>query len=135
MIDEAAKAFIAIGVKEGEIVPIVSISTVTSVICFYALNRIGAVSDYLNVLSEEKDLCEYFKEVNAKVVVTLDLFGKKVVSAARKANVKQIITFSVNQEMPVAVNIGYKLKTIGKLPAIPPFDNLLYLEKIHKKSL
>ena len=46
MIDEAAKAFIAIGVKEKEIVPIVSVSTVTSIVCFYALNRIGAVADY-----------------------------------------------------------------------------------------
>ena len=56
MIDEASKAFIAVGVKQKDIVPVITVSTVASVVCFYALNKIGAVSDYLNVLSEEKDL-------------------------------------------------------------------------------
>ena len=119
MIDEVSKAFIAIGVKEKEIVPIVSISTVPSIICFYALNKIGAVSDYLNVLSEEKDLQALFEEVNAKIVVTLDVFGQKVLNAANKCGVKTVITFGVDNGMPLLVNIGYKLKSAGKIPQIP----------------
>jgi long-chain acyl-CoA synthetase len=81
-IDRAARAFLALGVRPGDVVPIVSVSTVASVVCFYALNRIGAVVDFLNVLAERDDLVKYLREAEARVVVTLDLFGEKVVSAA-----------------------------------------------------
>lgn len=40
MIDEAAKAFLKLGVQEEEIVSVVTVSTVVSVVCFYALNKI-----------------------------------------------------------------------------------------------
>lgn len=118
MIDEAAKAFVAIGVAEKEVVPIVSISTVTSVICFYALNRIGAVPDYINVLAGKDDYISLFGEVDAKVVVTLDTFGPKVLDAAKSSGVKSVITFSVNREMPVLVDLGYRMKTHGKIEDI-----------------
>ncbi len=125
MIDEAACAFAAAGVKEKDIVPIVTVSTVTSVVCFYALNKIGAVSDYLNVLLEEKDLQGLFREVNAKIVVTLDLFGKKVFEAASKSGVSKIITFGVGREMPILTNLGYKLKTAGKIPVLPKDERII----------
>ena len=128
LIDEAAKAFIAIGVNEGEIVPVVTLSSVTSVVCFYALNKIGAISDYINVLSEEKDYQGFFNEANAKVVVTLDLFAEKVINAAKKTGVDTVIIVGINIGMPAFVNIGYKLKSKGKIPKIPDFDNLLTWE-------
>ena len=134
MIDEVSKSFIAIGVKEKDIVPIVSVSTVPSILCFYALNQIGAISDYINVLSEEKDLCEYFGEVNAKVVVTLDLFGVKVINAASKCNVKTVVTFGVNQNMPFSVNVGYRLKTRGKIPKIPAFEKTISWDEFIKRA-
>lgn len=109
-IDEAAKAFLALGVKEGEVVSIVSVSTPVSVICLYALNRIGAVSNYLNVLAEPDDLRKFFTEAKSKVVVTLDLFAQKVFSAADSAGVERVVVFSVEQEMPLAVKLGYRAK-------------------------
>ena len=134
MIDEAAKGFVAIGVKEKEIIPIVSISTVTSIVTFYALNKIGAVSDFLNVLLEEKDLQGMFEEVNAKTVVTLDLFGTKVANAAKKAGVKTIVSFGVNAEMPALVNLGYKIKTAGKIPSMSEFNNHVSWKGLIKKG-
>ncbi len=125
MIDEAARAFVSIGVKEKEIVPIVSVSTIQSIICFYALNKIGAVADYLNVLVEEKDLEKLFEEVDSKTVVTLDLFAEKVINAAAKCKVKTIIAFGVDYEMPAMVKMGYKLKMRGKLSSTKSINNVL----------
>lgn len=110
-IDETAKAFLALGVKEGEIVSIVSVSTPVSVICFYALNRIGAVSNFLNVLAEQDDLQKFFVEAKSKAVVTLDLFTQKVLAAANGGGVEHVVVFSVEQEMPLAVKFGYRAKT------------------------
>lgn len=109
-IETAAKAFRAIGVKEGDIVSIVSVSTVAAVISFYAINRIGAVSNFLNALSEEKDLQAYFEEAQSKVVLSLDLFAEKVVDAADKAGVEKVILFSIDYEMPFITKMGYRLK-------------------------
>ena len=109
LIDETARAFVSIGVEEGEIVPIVTVSTVTSIVCFYALNKIGAVSDFLNVLVEKNDLEILFSEANAKVVIALDLFEEKVIEAAQKNNIT-VITFGLNQEMPLFTNLGYSVK-------------------------
>ncbi len=109
-IETAAKAFRAIGVKEGDIVSIVSVSTVAAVISFYAINRIGAVSNFLNVLSEEKDLQTYFEEAQSKVVLSLDLFAEKVVGAADKAGVEKVILFSIDYEMSFITKMGYRVK-------------------------
>lgn len=116
MIDEAAKAFRAMGVKEGEIVSIVTISTVAGVVCFYALNRIGAVANYLNVLAEEKDLADFFEEAQSKVVVSLDLFAGKVLGAAKRCTAKKcvvekVVVFPLDLGMPVMTKIGYRMKT------------------------
>ncbi|MBQ4213320.1 MAG: acyl--CoA ligase, partial [Selenomonas sp.] len=116
MIDRAAKAFLAIGVHEGETVPIVSVSTVASIVCFYALNRIGAVVDFLNVLAEKDDLVTYFKEANARVVVTLDLFEEKVLAAADECGVEKVVRFGVGYKMPIALRVGYHLKSKNKKP-------------------
>ena len=116
LIEQAAKAFRAIGVHEGDIVPIVSVSTVASIICFYALNRIGAVVDFLNVLAEQKDLVEYFKEADAKLVVTLDLFEEKVLAASDKCDIEKVVSFGVDYGMPLPLKVGYKLKNKSRKP-------------------
>ena len=111
MIDGASRAFYALGVRPGDIISIVTVSTVTSIVCFYALNRLGAVSNYVNVLSEETELADYFKEAKSKIVVSLDLFGNKVIRASQKSGVEKVIFFSVGDEMPFLTHVGYKLKT------------------------
>lgn len=121
MIDRAAKAFSAIGVKEDEVVPIVAVSSVASVVCLYALNRIGAVADFLNVLSEPADLEKYFREADARTVVTMDLFGEKVLAAADACGVRQVVSFGADTGMPMVSRIGYGIRarqkhTAGKTP-------------------
>ncbi|MBR1860246.1 MAG: AMP-binding protein [Lachnospiraceae bacterium] len=55
LIDEAARAFTAIGVKEKEIVPVVTVSTVASIVTFYALNKIGAILSKIYILWRRND--------------------------------------------------------------------------------
>lgn len=90
---------------------IVSVSCVTEVLCFYALNRIGAIPNCVNVLASEDELTQYFTDAHSKIVVTLDLFGNKVLSAANKSCVEQIISFSLSEWMPAIVKLGYVCKT------------------------
>ena len=56
--------------------------------CFYALNKIGAISNYLSVLSSEDEIKKFILEGNSQVVVSVDLFGKKVLNATHDTNVR-----------------------------------------------
>ena len=70
----------------------------------------------MNVLAEKDDLAAYFKEAEAKVVVTLDLFEEKVLTAADRCGVEKVFSFGVDYEMPLPLKVGYKLKTRKRKP-------------------
>ena len=72
----------ALGVRPGDVVPIVSVSTVASVVCFYALNRIGAVANMVHPLSAEKEITFYLNISESRIILTLDMFTEKVERAA-----------------------------------------------------
>lgn len=110
-IDKVATAFREIGVKEGDVVTIVSVSCVTSILCFYALNKIGAVSDYISVLSTEEEIGRYLVDSNSRYVVSLDLFAEKVLKVATKNHIDRVVVYSLKEWMPTSIGIGYLLKT------------------------
>ena len=109
-IDAVAKAFRAQGMEEGDVCTIVTLSCVPSVLCLYGLNKIGAVSNYVNVLSSQEDLETYFRQSASETVVTLDLFGEKVLKAAKAVGVRRVIVYSLSEGMPLATKLGFRFK-------------------------
>lgn len=110
-VDRAARAFSALGVKAGDIIGLVTLSCIPSVVSMYALNRIGAVPNYLNVLSTEEELGHFFQEGKSKLVITLDLFGEKVLRAAKNSSVEKVIVYSLREDMPPLTALGFAYKT------------------------
>lgn len=115
-IDEAAVAFKNLGVKKGDIVTLVTIACVNQVICFYALNKIGAVSNFVNVLSNEEELKFYIEDGHLNIVVALDLFAEKVITASKNTCVNKIIVYSLKDYMPLATRtvFGFKTRKVAK---------------------
>ena len=105
-IDEAAKAFLAQGVREGDIVSILTVACVPCVVCYYALNKIGAVVDYINVLSTAKDLVKFFRANKSRVVVSADIFMNKTLLAAKAIGVEHVIAFSMEEDLPFFKKVG-----------------------------
>ena len=91
------------GVKAGDVCTIASLSCIPSVLCFYALNKIGAIPNYTNVLASENELKKYFENSQPKFIVTLDLFYEKMSNTARKMGVNKIIVYSLKEWMPLAI--------------------------------
>ncbi len=112
-IETAALAFRAVGVKEGDIVTVVSLSCVRSVVCMYALNKIGAMPSYINVLALENECVTYFTEARSRLVITLDVFADKVVRAAHKSNVETVLVYSMADDAPAAVKAAMGIKMRG----------------------
>ena len=105
-IDDTAKAFRAQGVQPGDIVPIVTVTCVPAVVCFYALNKIGAIVNYVNVQATAKDMVKFFRNNNSNVIVTADIFVNKVMLAARANGAARVITFSLQDDLPVMKRLG-----------------------------
>ena len=76
-IHDAAKALVAIGVKPGDKVTICMPNTPQAVILFYAINRIGAVSNMIHPLSGEEEILDYINDSESVLCLTLLQFFPK----------------------------------------------------------
>ena len=68
-----AKAFLQCGIKKSDVVLICLSPSIESVMFFCALNRIGAVTVFLDALSNKNDIYNYCKMFNAKMLIVSDL--------------------------------------------------------------
>lgn len=115
-IDRIANAFYAIGVREGDIVAGIA-PCVPEVVCaFYALNKIGAVSDWFdprtNALTVQKEL----EATNAKVLLVLEPFANTFADAAKAADVPYLISLSAVSSLPPLPKLIMRLKAKPKMP-------------------
>lgn len=101
MIEKTAKALVAYGVKKGDIVTICQTNTPETFYMDYALNKIGAVANYIypNVTAEEMKY--YIEELDSKYLFILDddPIRKNVKEATKGTDIK-IISSSVIESFP-----------------------------------
>ena len=110
-IEQAARAFTAIGIKKGDVVTICMPNTPQAIDCFYALNRIGAVANMVHPLSAEEEITFYLDLSGSKVILTVDLFYEKVDAARRAAKKDAIILVArMQEELPAHLAMVYILK-------------------------
>lgn len=64
-----ARTLAAIGVQKGDIVPICSEPSIAAIVFFFALNRIGAISCFLNSTASDEELEGYLQKFQSKTFV------------------------------------------------------------------
>ncbi len=124
-IEKTAKAFSALGVKESDIVTISSVTTPEIIYAFYALNRLGAISNMVDPRTSTEGITHYIEEVNSKFVITIDIALPKIEKAVVGTRVEKIVSVSPYNSLStvkkVIVNTLSKLK--GNNPKMP--DNCI----------
>lgn len=108
-IEETAKAFLANGVKAGDIVSICMPNTPEALMSFYALNKIGAVCSMIHPLSAETEIKHYVNLTKSTIIVTIDLAFNKINHIIDETGLEKAILVSVKDSMPVAMSIGYSM--------------------------
>ena len=92
MIDTIAKALLAEGVKEGDIVAIGMPSTPEAYCTMYAINKIGAKSDILDVFFAGSEMIKhYLEETDTDYFVVTDIILEKIRPIISEINLKRII--------------------------------------------
>ena len=74
MKDETARRLYNLGVTEGEVVTVMSVANPELEVLFYALNKLGAVINLIDVRSDYKQIKKYLMEVKSSEVVVMDNF-------------------------------------------------------------
>lgn len=115
-INKCAKSLIAKGIKKNDIVTICMANTPEAVIMFYALNKIGAISNMVHPLSSENEIKNFINEVDSKMVVTIDSTYPKIAKIIGDTNVENVIVVSPSDSMKFPLKQLYNLKNKIKIP-------------------
>ncbi len=107
MIDKCAKAYIALGVKKGDIVTVSLPSFVENIVSFYALNKIGAVSNQIHPMASQEEIDFYLDEAESKIFLGYgDVYNK--IKNIKYSKLEKVILVSPTD----AISIKNKLKIL-----------------------
>ena len=132
-IDETARRLYNLGIMEGEVVTVMSIANPELEILFYALNKLGAVINLIDVRSDYKQIKKYLKEVKSSTVVVMDNFLPEFDKCMEDDDidniVEHIITLSPYNSVLFPFNVLAEKKARKE-------DNILYskIDEIKKKD-
>ena len=110
-IDQAARAFAAAGIGKGDAVTICMPNTPQALVCFYAINRISAIANMVHPQSAQNEITFYLNFSNSKMILTVDLFYEKVVSALQQADHPvTVLVARMQDELPPHMALLFTLK-------------------------
>lgn len=109
-INKTASALRSYGIKKGDIVSLCALNTPEFVYLLYAINKIGAISNWLGMTSTESDLREQLISTNTKVVFTIDIAYELIKKASNKTGAEKIICVSIENSMSLLARTILKLK-------------------------
>ena len=120
-IDVVAKAYLALGIRKGDRVTICMPNCPQALCSFYALNRIGAVSNMIHPLSAAGEIKFYLNFSHSKVILTLDQFYAKIAPIMPELDDPNttLLLAKIADELLPHLAVGYTL-TAGRKYAHPP---------------
>ena len=108
-IDECADAFAALGVKQGDMVSLLSASTPESIAVLYALNKMGASVNAIDPRMDAKSITRMIKGSGSKILVAIDLAYPKVAQILPKVKLDHIIVQSAGTSLPAIKKAALRL--------------------------
>lgn len=109
LVDRFASVLIDFGVEKGDSVAILLPNTIPCVISYYAILRIGAVAVMNCPLYSDRELLHQFRDSSAKVLITLDLLGNRMIDLREKTQITHIIISSIGDYLPFPQNYLFPL--------------------------
>lgn len=111
-IEETAKSLKAYGINANDVVTICMPTTPETIYLFYALNRIGAISNMVDPRTSSEGIKEYVKEANSKMLIIIDQYKEKAISCINENVVQNVLELSPVISLPFPINFGYEVGNI-----------------------
>ncbi len=113
-IDHCAEKFKGLGVKKYDIVTILSANIPEAIISFYALNKIGAVTNFLHPLLSQNEIKDALNLYETKYLLALDSTLEKVDKILNETRVRKVIELSPASSMNIFMKIAYNISMLKK---------------------
>ena len=101
----------SLGVGPGDLVTLITLNTPEAVIAFYAIDRIGAVANWVDTKLSPTEVEEYLIRAQSKVVLVLELAFAKVYQNCGQAPAEHFITLPLACYLPDALGEKLHLNT------------------------
>jgi long-chain acyl-CoA synthetase len=105
MIDRFAGCLVSFGVKRGDAVAILLPNMIPCVVAYYAIMKIGAVTVMNNPLYSDRELEYQFNDSGAKVLISIDLLGNRMIDLRSRTKIRQIVITSIGDYLPFPKNL------------------------------
>lgn len=120
-IDRAARGLAALGIAKGDKVSICMPNTPQAIVCFYAVNRIGAVANMIHPLSAPEELRLFLDISQSKLVLTLTGLYDRVLEATQRLTFPcTVLTAHIKYDLPPAKRLLYPLSKEARHTPRPP---------------
>lgn len=133
LIDQCAKSLFTIGVRDGDKVTICLPNIPQATILFYAVNKIGAISNMIHPLSAPKEIEYYVNLTESKFIFTSDIAFSNFIKIKDKFDFKKVVVCKINDFFRKRTKLPYWALTRGKIPKIQ-YDNLVLSWKTFLKE-
>lgn len=114
-VDQCAKALFSLGLNKGDRMTISMPTTPQGVVCFYAINKIGAIASMIHPLSPPKQIKFFLNLSNSSFMLTID---------KAYANVEKIID-KTPLKIAILTQLGQEGKSIIEDPKIQWWKNIM----------
>lgn len=109
-IDEVASAFVNYGIKRGDFVTYCMPTIPETLYSFYALNKIGAICNFIDLRMNKERILKYINETNSKVVISFSGVSDKVYSVLGESCATMLIDVSAAESLNGVKKFLYKTK-------------------------
>lgn len=101
-VDVTALAFRKHGVERGDIICLALPSMPESLMCFLALNKIGAIPCMIDVRYTPEEFCKIVDRTQSKMLFVMGLYAASLATADAQLNVEKVVVCSGADSIPVA---------------------------------
>lgn len=109
MTDRVAAALCQMGVTTNDVVTIAMINQPEAIYLLLALNKIGAIANFVFGGATEKELIHQLTTSGSHIVFTADLFANNFISIANEIEIQKIVFVPLSQSMSLFYRMAIKL--------------------------
>jgi len=133
-IDRCANALASLGLKKGDRITISMPTCPQAIICFYAVNKLGAVASMIHPLSPPKEIEFYLNTAKSRFAMTLDAFYGRFKEVEDKTSLMTLILCRIPDYLPWVKKIGFNLTKGRKIPKVPDDKLVVWWNNLMKRD-
>ncbi len=109
-IDEVEKSFRQLGIKSGDYVTFCTPTLPETIYSFYALNKIGAVCNFIDLRMNKERILKYINDTNSKLVISFNGVSEKVYDVLKDSTSVLMVDIDVTDSLKGIKKHLYNLK-------------------------